>query len=78
VSVHFLQLGSEEVLQLLILFFAFLDALFTTVGCHPTRCSEFESTKNTSPQEYMDQLSRLISDNSTKVVALGEFGLGNL
>jgi len=49
------------------------DRLFATVGCHPTRCTEFESEAN--PDEYLFQLKELIVSNPDKVVALGEFGL---
>ncbi len=53
-----------------------LDSLYATVGCHPTRCSEFENTKEITPQEYLQNLSELILDNPVKVAAIGEFGLG--
>ena len=56
--------------------FVFVDHLVTTVGCHPTRCSEFETTKNTTPDEYLHNLSQLIISNPGKVAAIGEFGLG--
>lgn len=45
------------------------DNLFSTVGCHPTRCKDFE--KNDT---YIDDLIAL-AKSSSKIVAVGEFGL---
>jgi len=45
--------------------------LFATVGCHPTRCTEFKE----NPEEYFSNLLQLIKDNRDQVVAVGEFGL---
>ena len=53
-----------------------LDHLFCTVGCHPTRCTEFENTKNLTSDDYLQQLYEIASSNVGKVVAVGEFGLG--
>ena len=50
------------------------DDLYATVGCHPTRCSEFEKSRN--PEKYMADLLQLALNNRDKVVACGEFGLG--
>jgi TatD DNase family protein len=51
--------------------------LYTTVGCHPTRCDEFDNDKQ-GPDHYYEQLKNLIKSHSQakKIVAIGECGLG--
>jgi len=50
--------------------------LYTTIGCHPTRCSEFE--KNGDPDGYMNKLLDIAAQNKDKIVAVGELGLGKV
>lgn len=53
----------------------FLDKLFCTVGCHPTRCDEFNEA--VSPEAYLNSLTDVIKNNRSKVIAIGECGLDN-
>lgn len=52
------------------------SSLYSTVGCHPTRCTEFENCTD-GPAGYLNKLKELaISGMSTsKVIAFGEVGL---
>ncbi|KAG0358391.1 TatD DNase [Gamsiella multidivaricata] len=52
------------------------EDLFMTVGCHPTRCSEFESHTD-GPEGYFNALTAFLEkpEAKTKVVAIGECGL---
>ncbi|KAF9311957.1 TatD DNase [Podila horticola] len=52
------------------------DALFMTVGCHPTRCTEFESHPD-GPEAYFNELKALLDnpEAKNKIVAIGECGL---
>ncbi|CAO3660474.1 unnamed protein product [Rhizopus stolonifer] len=46
--------------------------LYSTVGCHPTRCSEFEEHPG-GPEVYYEELLKLVQSES--VIAIGECGL---
>lgn len=50
------------------------DYLYSTVGCHPTRCEEFV-TYPSGPENYLKNLKDLASSERSKVVAIGELGL---
>jgi len=49
------------------------ENLFASIGCHPTRCLEFE--KDGDPDAYYQNLLQIALSNSSKVVAIGECGL---
>lgn len=48
--------------------------LYSTVGCHPTRCNEFKDHPD-GPEMYLKQLEALAHSDRDKVVAIGELGL---
>ena len=69
---------SEPFVSLILLtLLRFAERLYTTVGCHPTRCLEFEQQQpGSSGEGYFQDLLSLITSNPGKVVAVGECGLG--
>lgn len=48
-----------------------------TVGCHPTRCTEFEIHPD-GPEAYFNELKAMLDnpEAKSKIVAIGECGLG--
>jgi len=52
----------------------FPGSIFSTVGCHPTRCSEFLEHKE-GPEDYFQRLLKIAKENKESVVAIGECGL---
>jgi TatD DNase family protein len=50
-------------------------SLYSTVGCHPTRCLELEASPDLPPHKYIEEMTRIATENKGKVVAIGEFGL---
>jgi TatD DNase family protein len=46
---------------------------YCSVGCHPTRCTEYTEG---DPEVYQQTLLDLVVSNTDKVVAIGECGLG--
>ncbi|KAI9321623.1 hypothetical protein BX666DRAFT_2017491 [Dichotomocladium elegans] len=42
------------------------NMLFSTVGCHPTRCKEFEDHLG-GPADYLDKLLKIVTENKSTV-----------
>ena len=51
------------------------EGLFSTVGCHPTRCNEFDIHKDGGPRAYLNDMKSLALSDRSRVVAIGELGL---
>uniref|UniRef100_A0A671Q342 Uncharacterized protein n=1 Tax=Sinocyclocheilus anshuiensis TaxID=1608454 RepID=A0A671Q342_9TELE len=51
-----------------------LEEFFSTVGCHPTHCAEFDQQGS---GQYLASLTDLSLGDRQKVIAVGECGLGN-
>lgn len=49
------------------------ENFYCTIGCHPTRCNAFE--KDTTPDQYYNDLLKVALDHKDKIVAIGECGL---
>ncbi|XP_022913753.2 deoxyribonuclease TATDN1 [Onthophagus taurus] len=49
------------------------ERMYATVGCHPTRCTEFED--KSTPEVYLNELKNVIEIGGEKIVAIGECGL---
>lgn len=52
----------------------FPNLIYSTVGCHPTRCSEFLEHEK-GPEDYYQCLLNTIKNNPKNIVAIGECGL---
>jgi len=50
------------------------EGMAATVGCHPTRCTEFEA-EGVEARDHLASLLRLVQDNRDRVAAIGEIGL---
>ena len=51
---------------------------YATVGCHPTRSTQFDEFRG-GPERYLEELDKLVAANIAgkgRVVAIGECGLG--
>jgi len=50
--------------------------IFTTVGVHPTSCSQFDSdSQELKGLDYLKKMSDIIKENRQKILCIGEIGL---
>ena len=73
-EIDFLNVNNTVSSISIVLMNVFLDGVYCTVGCRPTKCQDFEILGN--PRAYLDGMILLARNHPKKIVAVGEFGLG--